>query len=215
MLLLTKCSHASGNASFPPPHPRSRLLNLRQPVRLKPSRRPLGLLQEDLGRQEVCAPSVRLRSGVRAPLPPPPPPRSRAARDVRAPSCPPLSFHLRHSHPTPSIPLSLPPLLQPTLLPLSINLPPPSTPPSLLSVYLVHQLILPSFCQKPYFHARSFHPPLPPYNFSCVCQHPPCSLSLTFYTPPRTARARVRAARLICSPHLTLGLVPPSARLLH
>lgn len=78
---------------------------------------------------------MRLRSGVHAP----PflyaslhqPPRRPTACDVRAPSCPPLSFHLRHSQPTPSIPPSFPPLLRPTLLPLSINLPPPSTHPTI------------------------------------------------------------------------------------
>lgn len=130
---------------------------------------------------------------MRAPLPPPPPPRRPAVCDVRAPSCPPLSFHLRHSHPTPSIPLSLPPLLQPTPLPLSINLPPPSTPPlphRLLSVYLAHLLILPSFCQKPYFHARSFHPPLLPI-ISAVCVSIPLVLCHSLSTPHLVLHAHV------------------------
>lgn len=157
-----------------------------------------------------------------APLPPPPPPRRRAACDVRAPSCPPLSFFT-------SVTLIPPP---PSLSPsLRCGSPPRSLSPltylhllhphPILSVYLVHLLILPSFCQKPYFHARSFHPPLPPYNFSCVCQHPPCSLSLTFYTPPRTARARVCVCMRLQPALSVLPTSPwawffsPSARLLH
>lgn len=125
------------------------------------------------------------------PLPPPPPPRSRAARDVRAPSCPPLSFHLRHSHPTPSIPLSLPPLLQPTPLPLSINLPPPSTPPPpfYLSTWSTYSFYPLSVRSPTFTPAPSIHPSLP--IISAVCVSIPLVLCHSLSTPHLVLRAHV------------------------
>lgn len=119
---------------------------------LKVSSMPGGLLEKDLGSLEVHILCETVEWCARPSFPP----GSSEAPvcDVHTPSCPPLSFHLHHSHPTPF--LRLPMLLQPTPLPLSINLPLPSTSPP-LSVCLFHPLILPSFCQKPYFHTHPFH----------------------------------------------------------
>lgn len=74
------------------------------------------------------------------------PPRPVQACDVHTPSCPPLSIHLHHSHPTPFLFLPMHLQSSPPLSP-SINLPPPSISPP-LCVCLFHPLISPSFCQK-------------------------------------------------------------------
>lgn len=83
--------------------------------------------------------------------------------DVHTLSCPPLSIRLHHSHPTPFLCHQL----QSGLLPLSINLSPPSVSSS-LSVCLFHPLISSSLSESlPSRLLPSFFPPL--YNFApCV-----------------------------------------------
>lgn len=82
------------------------------------------------------------------------------ASDVNALSCPPLSIHLHHSHPTAFLCHQFPS----ALLPLSINLSPPSVS-SPLSVCLFHPLIL-SFLSESLLLLLlpSFFAPL--YNFA-------------------------------------------------
>lgn len=80
--------------------------------------------------------------------------------DVHTLSCPPLSIRLHHSHPTPFLCHQL----QSALLPLSINLSPPTVSSS-LSGCLFHPLIS-SFLSEslPSLLLPSFFPPL--YNFA-------------------------------------------------
>lgn len=106
-------------------------------------------------------PLWRLESGVHHCLPLTPPVSLEApACDVHTPSCPPLSIHLHHSHPAPFLCHQL----QSALLPLSINLSPPSVS-SPLSVCLFHPLIS-SFLSESLLSLLlpSFFPPL--YNFA-------------------------------------------------
>lgn len=77
-----------------------------------------------------------------------------------------------------------------------------SPPCSLFPLTYLHLLLLPlylSACSTHSFYPLSVRNPtftltpsiLPPlYNFNHMCQHPPCSLSLTFYTPPSASVSR-------------------------
>lgn len=93
---------------------------------------PRGLQRKNLGHHEVSA----LCGGWRVVCTTASPSFPSPACDVHTLSCPPLSIHLHHSHPTPFLCHQL----QPALLPLSINLSPPSVS-SPLSVCLFHPLI--------------------------------------------------------------------------